>query len=251
MSAMATKAAQEKRDQAEAASRALAVVPGVISVAIFGSVARGRASPDSDIDLIVLGTDDRLTPSALRKRLPVVLQDAPISLSYHTISSLEKHLHRWTRFGAHLRREGQILHDPKGELQRLLSVEIPISTAQELDAQRRHLANYQHVARFGGHFLFPLAHIYRIGRATAYAILAEDEILEFDREEAFRTFVRLHPDRAADIAAIAELAPFYKLVRTGSFVPLPFEPVGRGAEARFVRARDAVARLVAFGGGGS
>jgi predicted nucleotidyltransferase len=246
---MVTNAAHDKREQAEEASRVLAAVPGVTSIAIFGSVARGQTGTDSDIDLIVLGTDDRLTPSRLRRRLPVALQDAPISLSYHTARSLEQYLRRWTRFGAHLRREGRILYDPNGELRRLLSIEIPISTAQELDAQRRHLANYEHVGRFGGRLLFPLAHLYRIGRAAVYAILAESGRLEFDREEAFRMIIELYPGRAADVTAIAELAPFYDWVRSGSAATrLPFDPAGVEAEVRFIRAKEAIVRLIALGG---
>jgi predicted nucleotidyltransferase len=249
MDAMSTTADLEKRDQAEAASRALAAVPGVTSVVIFGSVARGQATENSDIDLIVLGTDDHLTPSALRRSLPAALQAAPISLSYHTANSLEQYLRRWSRFAVHLRREGRILYDPNGELRRLLSVDIPVSTMQELRAQRRHLANYQHVERFGGRLLFPLAHLYRIGRATVYAILAEGGTLEFDRKEAFRAIAELHPAWAPDIAAISELAPFYERVRSRSSAsPLPFEPIGHQAEARFVHAREAIARLAALGG---
>src|SRR5947209_18172916 len=173
MRSMSNAAGQEKLDQAEAASKALAAVRGVAGVLVFGSVARGQANAASDIDLLVLGTDHDLTPATLRNRLPNALQAAPISLSCHTPEGLEQYLRKWSRFATHLRREGRILYDPKGELERLLSMDIPVSTALEIEAQRRHLANYEHAERFGGRFLFPLAHLYRIGRATVFAILAK------------------------------------------------------------------------------
>jgi predicted nucleotidyltransferase len=245
MSVMSTTVGSEKRDQAKAASAALAAVPGVEGVCVFGSVARGQADVGSDIDLLVLGTDKRLTPSTLLRRLPTELRSARISLSYHTADSFNLYLHRWSRFGAHLRREGWILHDAHGELRRALTIDIPVSTTEELTAQRRHLANYEHLKRFGGRFLFPLAHLYRIGRTVVFAILAEHGTLEFDRDRAFRTITELYPSRAADVATIARLAPFYERVtRRTSDGLLPFDPVG--CEAEVARARDAIARLLAL-----
>jgi hypothetical protein len=125
-------------------------------------------------------------------------------------------------------------------------VVVPVSTTEELAAQRRHLANYEHAERFGGRFLFPLAHLYRIGRAAIYARLAEMGTLEFNRERAFGAITELNPKWAPDVAAIEELAPFAELSRhpDAASSSLPFQPVGPHAEARFLRAREAVARIV-------
>lgn len=248
MSVMSGAVLAEKRDQAKAASEALAAVPGIEGVCVFGSVARGQADVGSDIDLLVVGTDERFSPSILRSRLPTELQVARISLTYHTTESLDRYLHRWSRFGAHLRQEGWILHDARGELRRALAADIPVSTTEELAVQRRRLANYVHLERFGGRFLFPLAHLHRIGRTVVFAILAEHGILEFDRGRAFKALSKLYPDRTADVATIARLVPFYERVtrRTGDDSSLPFDPVGCDAEV--VRASDAIARLLALSG---
>ncbi|MGQ0779394.1 MAG: nucleotidyltransferase domain-containing protein [Pseudonocardiales bacterium] len=243
---MSTTVAAEKRDQAKAASEALAAVPRVEGVCVFGSVARGRADVGSDIDLLVLGTDERLTSSTLLRQLPAELRVARISIFYHTADSLDRYLHRWSRFGAHLRQESWILYDPHGELRRVLATDIPVATTEELAAQRRHLTNYAHLDRFGGRFLFPLTHLYRIGRTVAFAILAERGTLEFDRGRAFRAIAELYPDRAADVATIARLAPFYERVtRRPSDGLLPFDPVG--CEGEVIRARDAITRLLMLG----
>jgi predicted nucleotidyltransferase len=237
----------QKRDQAKAAAKVLAAVPGVQGVCVFGSVARGRPRVGSDIDLLVLGADERLSPSMLLRQMPAELRTAQLSLAYHTAGSLDRHLHRWSRFGAHLRREGWILYDPLGELRRALATDIPVSTAEEIAVQRRHLNNYTHLERFGGRFMFTLTHLYRIGRTVVFAILAEHGTLEFDRERAFRAVMELHPDRVADAAAIARLAPFYERAtrRLGDGI-LPFDPVG--CEAEVIQAREAITRLLALSG---
>lgn len=245
---MSSIAVAEKRAQASAACQILARVPGVTSVALFGSVARGDAKPQSDIDLIVLGTSEDLTSSGLRHQLPFELSDADISISYYTPESLDDYLRRWSRFGAHLRLEGRILHDTDGRLEGILAEERPISTDHEFATQRQHLQRYEHVDRFGGRLLFPLAHLYRIGRAAAFAAIAKTGHLEFDRREAFQLAVMLYPHLEPEFAAITELDPFYELVRAPDFsIDLPFEPIGSEAERRFVHARDCVARVVSIG----
>jgi predicted nucleotidyltransferase len=165
---MLTTVVSQKRDQARAAAEVLAAVPGVAGVCVFGSVARGHARVGSDIDLLVLGTRKRLTPSMLLRRLPVELRMAQLSLAYHTADSLDRYLRQWSRFGAHLRREGWILYDPLGELRRLLAADIPVSTTEELAAQRSHLNSYAHLERFGGRFLLTLSLVSSNERTTSF-----------------------------------------------------------------------------------
>ena len=244
---MPSHATAEKRAQAALASAALAKVPGVKGILLFGSVAREQAKVGSDVDLLVLGDDDELSPSKLRQRLPRSLSKASISLTYHTSTTLRNYLHQWTRFGFHLRKEGIILYDAHGELRDILSVDIPVSLAPELHAQERYLANYDHPERFGGRFLFPLAHVYRIGRATVFAALAHDGKLEFDRETAFNALADAHPDLREDIKAIEILAPFHDQTRhPGSKADLPFDPAGQAAESHLIAARAAISRILSF-----
>jgi predicted nucleotidyltransferase len=245
---MPTEAAVRKLLQAREASDALAGVPEVAGIALFGSVARGHAKSGSDIDLLILGTTKRLNPADLRKLLPPTLRDVPIAFSYHTPEELAKYVRRWSRFGAHLKREGRILYDTGDQLRDLLSAEVPITVDHELEAQQQHLSIYARVERFGGRFLFPLAHLYRIGRATVYAVLAKSGVVEFDQESAFREIVAQHPDWRRDVSAIASLAPFYQQVRgDADDVKLPFDPVGPEAENRLIEAREAILRLLTRG----
>lgn len=248
---MSSSAALEKRTQARAASRLLADVPGVQSVALFGSVARGDAESTSDIDLIVLGDSDELTSSELRRRLSPALAGVDISVSYHTPASLLSYLKRWSRFGAHLRLESTILYDQDGVLGQILASDRPIDTRYELASQARNLARFEHVERFGGRFLFPLAHLYRIGRAATFAAIANKGQLEFDRRQALRIAADLYPGLEPDFRVIAGLEPFYERVRSPEGVgasDLPFDPAGPAAERHFIDARASVARIIELGG---
>jgi hypothetical protein len=167
----------------------------------------------------------------------------PIALVYHTEANLPRYLRRWSRFAAHLRQEAVILHDDGNRLRHILSVDTAVSTEIEVAVQRRHLANYNHLERFGGRYLFPLAKLHRIGRAVTFALLAEEGVLEFDRHRAFATLERLHPDRAADVDAVERLEPFAERVTLhGGGTPLPFDPVGCTDEV--LHAREAVGRLL-------
>jgi hypothetical protein len=194
---------------------------------------------------MILGDDSTLTPTRLRRHLPIDLQSAPIQLTYHTPESLRTYLRRWSRFGVHLRSEGQILIDPDGELAALLAVKTPLSTDYEVAAQRSHLDQYLYVNRFGGRMLGPLAHLYRIGRTLTFAILAQRGVFEFDREVAFIALIRLEPSLRDDVEAVSELQPFHDRLRDPDCSsPLAFEPNGDGAITRFIAARESVYRLL-------
>jgi predicted nucleotidyltransferase len=217
-------------------------VPGVDGVCLYGSVARGEGHGASDIDLLVLGKSQQLSPSRLRAHLPADLREAPVTFLYHTPETLETYLHRWSRFGAHVRNEGLILFDPHGRLRSALNEDIPVSSREELLAQMRHLDNYDDLKRFGGKFLLPLAHLYSIGRTVVFALLAERGVLEFDQVRAMRQLERKLPEAKDDIRTIARLRPFQQRVGRRSHTHLPFSP--NDCESEVATARDAVRRLI-------
>ena len=220
-------------------------VDGIEGVCLFGSVARGTARSESDIDLLVVGSDPTMTQSQLRRRLPDELGRMRMSLAYHTPDTLTRYLRRWSRFGAHLRREGEVLFDTSGALRRLLAEDVPISTQEELSAQRRHLDNFRHPGRFGDQFLFPLASLYRIGRTVVFALLAETGELSYDASVAFAHLGELYPDHRDEIETIQRLKPFYELVTgRGGAETLPFEPTGCSDEV--VAARRAIDNLLSL-----
>lgn len=247
ISTVATAAAQMKRHQAEAVASALSTVPDVVALAIFGSVARGRAKATSDIDMLVLTTNEELTAGVMRGTLPSRLHALPISLYCHTPHGFQRYMHRWPRFAAHLRQEAEVVYDPRQVLSELFALNIPVSTAQELKSQRQQLDDYMHVERFGGRLLFPLAHLYRIGRTVAFVRLAEAGHLVFDRDVAFEKLASIEPKLRWSVEAVAALAPFYERVRADDpQVSIPFSPVGESAERRFLEARAAIEEMIEF-----
>lgn len=241
---MPTSAAIVKRDQAKVAADALIEVNGVIGVCVFGSVARGQANLYSDIDLLVLGVDPKLKPSLLYKMLPSSLRNSGIMLSYFTPERLARHLVKSDIFSVHLKRDGWIVYDKEGDLARLLAEVREINPQREVVRQLRLLRTFSYTNRFGGRFLFPLAHIYRIARTVTYAQLADRDLFEFDQDVAFRLLVDKMPQWRDEIAVIERLAPFYVRTRDrSSGLEFPFDPNGPEAEAEFLRAYDAVATI--------
>jgi hypothetical protein len=163
-------------------------------------------------------------------------------MSYHTPETLEAHLDRWSRFGAHLKREGQILFDRHGRLAAILDGAPTVSTRAEIHAQWTHLRHMRDLERFGGRYLFVLARLHRIGRAVVFALLAEQELLVFERERAFAIYTERHPEHRQEVAVIEGLRPFAETVRQERTRPLPFSPNGCREEVE--RARDAVNTLI-------
>lgn len=235
----------QKRRIADSAAVALAGLPSVLAVALFGSVARGDAHEHSDIDLLVLVNATRAHSATLAGQETSPLAHPEISLSIYSEGELEQRLHQWSRFAAHLRRESVILHDPHGTLTAILQTEIPVSIDHEVDVSKRYLTRFAHIDRFGGRMLFPLAHLYSVGRVAVLARLSQYGDLEFDQAKAFAKLQRFDPSLADDIQMIGSLEPFYDCVRhTDAAVDLPFEPVGSAAETRTIEAREAVLRVL-------
>jgi predicted nucleotidyltransferase len=223
----------------------VATVPTVEAVCLFGSVARGDEHEGSDIDLLVLGKDPKLTASALRGGLPAELGAGRTSILYHTPETLARHLSHWSRFGVHLKEEGEILFDRHGLLRDELDSEGSVSTYEELRLQLLHLRSFDHLERFGGRFLFPLAHLYAIGRTVVFALLAERGIFEFNRERAFERLVDLTPEYSVEVEEIAQLRPFAELTAGHDAEALPFSFL-QGASIRVAAAREGIRRLVAL-----
>jgi len=108
----------------------------LVAIALFGSVARGQARPDSDLDLYVVtrrsslgdprlrGLSDRIDASAERRALAREGYRPTLSPVPHTVDDLARH--PWILLD--ITHHGVILHDPAGVL------------ARELDAVRRRMA---------------------------------------------------------------------------------------------------------------
>lgn len=219
--------------------------PQVSGVCLFGSVARGDDGPRSDIDLFVVGKDPELTPSRIRQRLRLKNRPPKVSIVYHTPETLDRYMKSGSRFLVHLQIEGQVLYDEAGLLKAIQS-QPPLSTPvdAEIEGQLKRLELFEKPKRFNGNFLFPLAHVFASGKAIVMAILAANQIYEFNRDSAFAAFAAKFPESNEDIEALRRLAPFAALVTKGITEDLPFPY--RDCEGELATAIEAVRRLARF-----
>lgn len=233
------------RNRADEVTEALiGEFPQVSGVCLYGSVARGEAGPNSDLDLLVVGEDPDLRPSSMRRALGLSGAEPRVSIVYHTRNTLHRYIETGSRFLLHVQLEGEILYDDSGllgDLKRRSPIRGPIR--EEVNGQLRRLGLYENPARYNGNFLFPLSHIYAIGKAILMAILSENEIYEFDRDRAFDAFAGRFPDSTADVETLRWLTPFYTLVSKGIEQDLPFSY--HHCDEEVADAIDAVRRLAA------
>jgi predicted nucleotidyltransferase len=209
------------QDAREIAAGLTSAFPTVEAVLLFGSVARGDANPWSDIDLLIITSDSDLSVAALRK---VISERNHASLVLYRTPSFEALYRQRPSFIAHLKKEGVVLLDRSGILARMKerTVMTKAAAAEEIKTYRAKLAPYRYPKRYNNNFLLCLSHLYLIGKSVVMLGLANRDVLEFNRDAAFETFAALNPDRAAEVATISRLRPFYRLVSGRRREPLPF-----------------------------
>lgn len=88
-----------------------------IAVMLYGSCARGDATPDSDIDLLQLA-----------EKGSSHYQVGPVSVSVYTTDELARMCRAGSLFALHLSAEGRVLQDPTGILAATLSTYMPPTT---------------------------------------------------------------------------------------------------------------------------
>jgi predicted nucleotidyltransferase len=230
------------RSLAERVARALARYDDVAAICLLGSVARGNARPQSDVDLLVL-TDHSTLRSRLMRRLPPALRDERLSLLCLSTDRWEHETRRATLFVTHLRLEGQTLYDRDGILKAGLdaAAQQPPDVEGEVRRQLKRLRLYRDLERLNGQHLFVLAHLYAIGKAIAIARCVELGEPIFVKEQALRVIASRRHDLSDAAHTISRLRPFYDLTRGDRSALLPFEHVH--AEDEVTRAIGAIERL--------
>jgi predicted nucleotidyltransferase len=208
---------------AEDVAGTLSRLPDVRGVLLFGSVARRRSEVDSDIDLLIVGVNPKLTRHALTSVLPARLRKFPLSLRYLTEAEFVALFETGVSFTEHLRREGVVLYDQNGSLREVVrsSARSAISLDDEIAAQLDRLHPLEDWSQYNGNFLFCFAQLYAIGKAVVILALLRSGVAEFDHRTLFNVYRKRHPEHGADLDVVAELEPFYRLV-AGHPNELPF-----------------------------
>jgi predicted nucleotidyltransferase len=229
------------------AERTAEVLSGQLAirgVVLYGSVARGRSDIDSDIDMLVVGVDPGITSRALLSGLPENMKQRRLSLQYMTESELARLFDSGPSFTEHLRREGVILYDEDGSVEETMMSppRHPISIDDEISMHVRQLRPLGVWPQYNGNHLACLAQLYAIAKAVIILVLLKSAVAEFDHRTIFSTYCERYPDRADDVAIVAELAAFARLI-AGRPAVLPFSY--RNAEPRARAALVAIQRLAA------
>jgi len=234
--------AVDLREIARRAAAALGRYPDVVAVCLLGSVARGNALPDSDIDVLVV-TEPALLRSQLLRRLPPDLRDERLSLLSSTVERWTEDVEGGSLFVHHVRLEGEVLHDPRDFLARSFEVaeRRPLDVRGDIERQIRSLRLYRDLSRLNGQHLFALSHLYAIGKAVAIARCAELGKPTFVKSDALERLGHLKPELARDTQVVQRLRPFYDIThgRDGSVAPFSWQD----ADGEVRKAIKAIARM--------
>lgn len=230
------------RQLAQAVADALGQFADILAVCLVGSVARGNAGNESDVDLVVIG-ESRHRSSELVRRLPDRLRDPRLSLLSFSRDQWLAEAAAGSLFINHIEAEGVPLFTRDGTLAAGLEQarEQPPNVSAELSRQVGRLRLYREPSRLNGEHLFALSHLYAIGKAVAIARCIEIGTPIFVKEDALRRLKAHRPDLAEAVRTVDELRPFYDVTRDRQVTVLPFEP--KHAEDRIASARAAITEL--------
>jgi predicted nucleotidyltransferase len=239
--------AEVMRRQARRIAQALTSRSGVDAICLFGSAARGDSNEWSDVDLLVVGSDPRLTPTALLRVISRDVSRDKVTLLYYLRDELQDMFAAGLSFTKHLQREAIVLYDPTSFLTTLLTkdTENPARSKEELAARLEELDVYSDLRLFKDNFLFVLARLYSIGKSVVMLALAHANEPEFRRDVAFARFAERHPELEGDVKTVSSLRPFYQVVTGRESEPLPFSYRGANREAGdAIAAIKRIARVV-------
>lgn len=222
-------------DIRRASDRATAVV-------LFGSVARGDATGDSDLDLLVVASDRGQIPSI--RSICREVRHPKVSLIVHTRTSLEKLWAEDWLFVKHLADEAVGLYDPRDELEAMSRIGFPghSSVSTEIRTHSERLARIVEHAGEWSDLLFPLASTYSLAKRIAMLANSRKGVSIFQRDRALAATAALYPQTAHDIEVIRVLAPFYAHTRGVRDAALPFS--SRDSRPQLLAAAAAVRRVV-------
>lgn len=217
----------------------------ICAIILCGSVARGDADAFSDLDLVVIGSDDSLTAKELSRG--ITDRQHRLSILYYTRQQFKQVLQQRPLFAIHLRTEGIVLFDRIGVQKTLAECWIsPAEIDEQIKLEADKLTIYAHSERFHNNFLFCLSHLYSIGKAIVMLQLARGGVLQFNRDAAFEQFATVNPELKADISKVTRLRPFYRLVNARQPEALPFSYHSAGSQMEeAVRAIQRLARYPA------
>jgi predicted nucleotidyltransferase len=198
----------------------------ITALCLLGSVARGDATPGSDIDILAITTEER-RPTELLVQAGETGSDARMSLMVRSEELFDRLAGDGALFVLHTRLEGKILFDRARWLQECLATtaDVPPNPGATIAWAEGELDRYRDLRRFNGIFLFALARIYSASRALAIALTVREGSPYFARNTAFDAVRDWYPQVSGEVDRLRALAPFHARA-DGKQVRLPFDHHG-------------------------
>jgi predicted nucleotidyltransferase len=196
---------------------------GVLSIIIFGSVARGEADERSDLDVLIVVADNETRAAVLRSIREGPFRDlSPLVL---TRAALMTGLPIRPSFVAHLLDEGVSVYETPAwrdiEASLAKSVGDVDTLAAEVQQRTKELEPLAHPERFANSPVTAMSHLYGVARALVTARLLQLGIHEYSWQRIFDRYAELHPELISDLDAVKALRPYYECARgrPGAEVP--------------------------------
>ncbi|MBV8529576.1 MAG: nucleotidyltransferase domain-containing protein, partial [Candidatus Dormibacteraeota bacterium] len=200
------------RDARQLAAHVRRIHASICAVCVFGSVARGDATPGSDIDLLVLTDDRTVTRRAVTDGLPPQPRAFPISVACFSVAGLAAVMRRGDSFARHLQNECVVAWQRDGEATAVLAIRPTATTAAaEVSRHLDRLQAFERPQRFNDRFLFPLADLYVIAKAVVMARLTVEGAPEYNRARAFAAMRQRHPELGRSLDRLGGLSPFWEV----------------------------------------
>lgn len=195
----------------------------VVTVVLFGSMARGDSDMQSDLDVLVV-VADREARAAVLSSLRAQFDGAhwPLVL---TVASLHREAVEHPSFVAHLLDEGILLRSKSAwdALRSSLSHRAFDSDAlaREVRSRAKDVEPLLRSERFQNSPITALSHLYGIARSLVIARLLQEGIHEYSWERAFDRYAQVRPELSPDLLALKDLRPYYEYARARTEADLP------------------------------
>lgn len=188
------------------------------SIILFGSASRGDYSGTSDLDLLLI-TEQKVQPSAVRASVPIFAQKFSMSFSIYQEGDFGRLFDDGSLFVAHILQEGVVLHDD-GQFGKLREKPFRISKASLMASCsiiRNNLSIYKDLSIFNELYSPSLAHLYSMAADLAMIGCALEGKAEFRKVRALQRMAEKIPTLRPEIALLSSLQPIWLSSKRGLY----------------------------------
>lgn len=208
------------------ASSSIRKFPGIDSILLFGSYARGDTNPTSDVDVLMI-TKKEIPRTEIMHSLPESPIKNKLKISIYSPSFFQTMYQNGALFVYHILSESKIIFDD-GFIESLRKIPFPLSLADcqnELRLLKVVLSLYEDPTPFNNSFANAYSRLYSIlGRVIILGVALRTKPI-FNKKKALERFLPLYPSTAENVNALTELEPFTGLM-SENYSGLPFSPEG-------------------------